>query len=287
MFIINLGLILASLITLARQFRLSRPNKLALLGVAATFYPVYFVVERGNLDGIMLALVVFGFRSKNRFVQALLLGASVALKVYSGLFLALLVRRRKNWNLVLGAIAVAAMLQLPFLHVLPNFWAAITGRGGDFRPFENISPAVIVWLFAQSLGGWKAIYAVIWAGTLLYRMTRDWDEEIPDTWPVYAPWLISFPTLVYPYTGVFVLALLALLAGECQRRSLLVSEERIVTGAALLGFQGTAWATALAFVGTRALLVHFICAMGTLLIVVGGCGLPNYKMLPRNGAEVV
>ena len=54
-FVINIGLIFASLLALARQFGLTQSNRLALLGVAATFYPVYFVVERGNLDGITFA----------------------------------------------------------------------------------------------------------------------------------------------------------------------------------------------------------------------------------------
>ena len=60
--VLNVGSIFASIKVLARQFGLSRQNEFALLGITAAFYPVYFVVERGNLDGIMLALLVFGFR---------------------------------------------------------------------------------------------------------------------------------------------------------------------------------------------------------------------------------
>ena len=85
-----------------------------------------------------------------------------------------------------------------------------------------------------------------------------------------------------------MLALLALLAGECQRRSLLPSEQRVVVGTTLLGFQATAWSVAMAFLGKGSILVHLVCAMGTLLIVVGGCGLPIYLTLDRKpSAELV
>lgn len=286
-FVVNLGLIFASLIVLARQFDLSPSNKLALLGVAAVFYPVYFVVERGNLDGIMLALLVFGFRSKNRFVQALLLGTSVALKVYSGLILAIMLRRRKNWKIVAGAVLVAAALQLPFLHLAPSFWAALTGRSGFFRIKEDISPAIFLGIFAHHIHWWTKIYFVLWAGSLVYRLVRDRNEDLSRIWPIYAPWMMSFPVMVYPYTGIFALPMLALLAGECQKRSLIEPEGCVVTGVILLGFQGTAWTYAFSFLGVASGLLHLVCAIGTLLIVIGGCGLPNYTMIAENGTEVV
>ena len=195
-----------------------------------------------------------------------------------------MLRRRRYWKLVLGALLVAVVLQLPFLHLLPSFWAAVLGRSKYIQSIENISPAIFVWmfqkllvlLFAHGIPAWKLIYLLLWAGTLAYRLRRDRDEDISMSWPGYVPWMISYPTSVFPYTGLLVLALLALIAGKCQNRLPLLPEKFIVTGATLLGFQATAWATALAFLGREVPKVHLVCAAGSLLILIGACALPNY-----------
>ena len=276
--VLNLGLIYLSLVAVAREFRLSRLDELLLLGIAAGFYPVFVLVERGNLDGLMLALLVFGFRTRNKLLRSVLLGASMALKVYSGLLLLILLRRRSNWNVVLGAVAVCIALELPFLHLLPSFWGAVTMRSGFTRFPANISPAALLWLIA---GGnltsvWTHFYLVLWAGTLAYRLKKDWGHDISQSWPVYVPWMISFPETVYPYSGVLTLALLALIAGECQRRPTLRSEKRIVIGIALLGFQASAWLSFLDPLGRDLRLLDGICALGTLLVLLGACALPDF-----------
>lgn len=276
--LLNIGLVYLSLKALSRQFGLSRANERALIGITFTFYPFYFLVERGNLDGIMLALLVFGFASRRTAVRALMLGASVAVKIYSGLLFALMLLRKRNWNVVSGGALVFLILQLPFIYLVRSFVEAIAGRTDLLRLDENISPAVVVSVLFGGMGPWKLVFLLLWLGTLLYRVSRDRGENMAQMWPVYVPWMISFPTLVYPYSGVLALALVALIAGECQRRQPRNSEKMVLVGFGLLGFQAVAWTTLLLGTTHNPSAIHMTCAIGTLFMIAGACGLPKYQL---------
>lgn len=272
----NLVLVYCSLRALARHFALGRSNEIALLGITCTFYPFYFLIERGNLDGIMLALLVFGFVSKRWLARAVLIGASVAIKVYSGLLFGVMLLRKRNWKTVIAGTVVCALMQVPFLHLLPKFVSAVAGRSGMFRIDENISPAALIWVLFGGMGPWKLIFAVLWGGTLLWRLRRDRDADIAHIWPVYVPWMISLPTMVYPYSGVLALALVAMIAAACQQRRPTDAEKAVLLGFGFLGFQAVAWSYYLYPIWHGAPMLHVIGAIGNLFMMIGACGLPSY-----------
>ncbi|HVZ16405.1 MAG TPA: glycosyltransferase family 87 protein [Terriglobales bacterium] len=275
-FVLNVSLIYYSLRALARHFGLSRRNEFLLLGTAATFYPFYFLIERGNLDGIMLALLVFGFASRHWLVRSLLLGASMAVKVYSGLLFVVMLLRKRSWKVIGAGALVFALMQIPFLPLVSSFLHAIGGRSGLFRIDENISPAALIMLLFLGKGPWKIVFFGFWAATLIYRLLRDRGGNLTETWPVYVPWMISCPVVVYPYSGVLALALVALVAAACQKRAPTNAEKTVLVGFGLLGFQAVAWTTYLYPLIHTAILLHVTCAVGTSCMIAGACRLPLY-----------
>ena len=271
-FVLNIALVYWSIRTLARQLELTRSNERALLACAALFYPFYFLIERGNLDGIMLALLVFGFRSRSWLVKACAIGTSVAIKLYSGLILLVLLRKRR-WTIVLASVMVGALLQLPFAGLLPNFLTAVATRSGLFRLDENISPAAIFRLALAGLGGdiWKAAFLFVWVVTLTIRAKNDAPDDLSDSWPAYVPWMISIPVVVYPYSGILSLALAAWVAAQTQRRRIALADLLALTGFGLLGVQAAAWTALVARDPVTTALIHSVCALGTLLMMIGTC----------------
>lgn len=268
---LNIAAVGFSIHTLARQFGLNSTNKLLLGGITLTFYPFYFLIERGNLDGIMLALLVFGFASRHWIVRAFLIGASVAIKVYSGLLIALMLLRKGTWKVIVGATLTIILLQIPFWHLLPNFVNALRFRSGYFRVDENISPAVLFWDFLDGRPNWSLVFLLFWLATLLQRVMRDRNAELAKLWPAYVPWMISFPMVVYPYSGVLALALVTMIAGRCQERAATHAEKVVLIGFALLGFQAVAWTNYLSRLTLRASQIHMVCSVGTMLMMIGSC----------------
>lgn len=276
-FFVNIALVYASLRALSRQFQLTRANESALLGITAVFYPFYFLVERGNLDGIMLALLVFGFRSRNSLFRAGMVGASLAVKVYTGLMVLVLLRKR-SWKVAGLAVLVVLLLQVPFAALAPNFIQAVSGRSELFRMDENISPAALFKLVLFAAGGdfWKLAFLLTWAATLLVRLLHAGGGDLRETWPTFVPWMISFPIVVYPYSGVLALSLVALIAAHAQQRKILNSEAVVLIGFGLLGFQAIAWTAFGARSALALVLIHSVCSLGTLLMLLGACWLPQY-----------
>ncbi|MBN1403443.1 MAG: DUF2029 domain-containing protein [Opitutales bacterium] len=276
MFILNIALLFLALRCLVIQFELSRINERFLYGIALLFYPCYFLVERGNLDGIMFALIVMGFASSHHMVKSVCLGASLAVKVYSGLIFLVLFRKRK-WKVASIGVLVFILLQIPFAKLFPHFVSSVLGRTGLIRLDENISPATLFSIVIGGLWQWKVVFIAFWFGTLAYRMVKDKSKDVSKTWTLYIPWMISFPVLVYPYSGVLALALIARIASACQTRLMTRAESLIVAGFCLLGFQAVAWTYFLGIITPYAPVSHLICALGNLFMIIGACGLPDYE----------
>jgi len=287
MLVANVSLVLVSLRSLARQYKLTPSNALFLYGIALVFYPFFFLVERGNVDGIVLALLTACFVARKPILRAALLGASIAIKVYSGLFLVVLLAKRR-YKTVLVALCVALLLQLPFLHLLPSFLHTVLGRSGMWRDDENISPSVLICLLVGNIRRGCLVFCALWAGSLIYRLAVDDSErESAAGWPEFLPWAISFPALVYPYSGVIALPLLAKIAADCQYRPANDAEKLIFLGIGLLGFQAVAWSDSLmslmsastpsGFAFQLAWAVHYICPIGTLFLIAGACALPRAR----------
>jgi len=288
MLVANVSLALFSLRSLVRLYRLSRTNELLLYGTSLVYYPFFFLVQRGNLDAIMLALLTACLAARRPIFRAAILGASVAIKVYTGLFFLLMLTKRR-FKAVLVAATTFLLLQLPFLHLLHSFVSSVLGRTGSWRVDENISPSVLFCRLTGSVGLGCFLFYVLWVGTLIYRLDIDDSEKDSScNWPELLPWVIAFPALVYPYTGVIVLPLLAKIAADCQGRPARSAEKVIFLGAGLRGFQAVAWCEnvqrlvsipALSIYATRVTWgLNLICPLGVALMIAGACGLVRYRL---------
>lgn len=290
-FILNTGLIAWSLLSYARQVGLNCRAKLMLILIASVYYPAYFLIERGNLDGIMLALLVLAFTAQHWLARAILLGASVAIKLYSGTFLVVFSYRRK-WGLLLATVLAAAFFQLPFAGFLGSFIHAVLSRSTVNSLKENISPGAWIYLVSgrPHVPGATAVLLVFWALTLLWMLTRARNEETPGGWALYVPWMIAFPTVVYPYTGVLLLVLLAFVVQKVDGASLRVSDSLLLVGFLLSGTHAVAWTHALEPLTRFSRAFHLLNPTGTVLLILGAClWVPPAVLFPPKvrSAEIV
>jgi hypothetical protein len=279
-FVLNFLVLLLALKRLADVFTLSDTNRLLLYGIALIYFPVLFLLQRGNLDGIMLALIVFAMTTHNRVLRGILLGLSLAMKLYSGLFLVLLAAKRK-WGVIATSVAVFFVMQAPFYRIFVSFVEALTGRAYKFKVAENISPSSLVDLVNPTAYQLEYLFYVVWALLLVIRIKRDVATPLSKSWPLYLPWMFTFPSLVFPYTGVLGLGLLAYIISQSQRRRLYTSEFVVVVGFLLLGFQGTAWSAMMHLLIENTLVMYQVCALGSLVMLIGTTFMPA----PGGGAE--
>ena len=278
MFFINIFLIFASIHVLTLRYEMNRLDRWELFGIASLFYPTYFLVQRGNMDAIMLAFLSLCLRFKNRIFQALLLGVSMAFKAYSGLIFVLLTLRKRNWGMAFGCVIAYAVLQIPFLKWETVFVRELTGRANFFYDAENLSPSVFFYHAFHGHTPWKFAFIFFWSATLIWKILRS-DLSAPlESWPTYTPWMMSLPIVVYPYTGVLALALLAYISNKKKHFFPAYSGIPILIGFLLLGFQTHAWETLLSQFTKHAVNLNFINASGTMLMILGVCVLPKREV---------
>jgi hypothetical protein len=78
-----------------------------LLVTAATSYPFYMLMDRGNIEGliwILLALGLAAFAADRNWLAAFLIGAAASMKPFPGLLLLLLLTRRKYKEFAFGGV---------------------------------------------------------------------------------------------------------------------------------------------------------------------------------------
>jgi hypothetical protein len=267
-FAFNVGAILISLFTFARSLGLSRAAAVQLLAITLMYYPFYTVIERGNMDGLMLAALLLAFQSRRRLVRAALYAFSVGLKLYTGLLIFLLARK-KCFTTAATVLAFLILFQLPFLNFESDWLPAVLRRTGLMRLNENFSPAALLWYAGVPM--WKTLFLFGWSGSLLFALARDRDPD--ERWAVltYIPWMVSFPTFVLAHSGIMYVPLLAMLAKQADARSLTSRDWLLVAGFLLTGVQEVAFAT---FAGGCHLLweISYLTApAGSLLIVLSVC----------------
>lgn len=245
---VNVGLILVSLVLLARRLRLSTVACYLVAGIALLYYPVFFLVERGNLDALMLACIVFAVISRHDWVRAILIGLSSVLKLY-GILLFVPLARESRWKTMAAALIAMGIFILPFLHLIVPFGHSIFARSSEIRGVENISPAsIFFWSLGKTWIG-KIVYLSFWGGTLWlaqHREKRRWDDI---HLLYYLPWMAAMPFLVFPYTGVLLLPVLICRVQRsessldaCVRNDRgNISDKLFVVGFLLVGMQSYTW----------------------------------------------
>lgn len=153
-FVFNLALLGISLQILLRAFSIPMRSALWIWAITFSFYPVYFLLERGNLDIVMLFCVAIVISTRNSLLRAIALAASVNLKLYSILLtLPFLVRRR--WLYVIALLFSIALLAVPYSSLYPSFLHSLLTRGATVTGTENLSPGLILGSMARPTGeGW-------------------------------------------------------------------------------------------------------------------------------------
>lgn len=252
-FALNVWAAAKSLSALAR--RLNLDCKLV-YAVALTYYPMMFAMARGNLDVLMLSLVLWSFGLSGTR-KGIMIGLATALKLYTGL-LAVLHLRRKRYATALAIIGSSALLNLCLPWLVKPAIRAIVSRGNLLASPENMGPSIVFGLLPHG----KLIFLAFWFGTFGYKLLRD---ERDDEMSIieYFPWMIAFPFLIYPYEAVFLLPLMMLYAS----RNETVSRVSLI-GILASGFQAEAVASLFGGGPSMISLCHFINATGIILVII-------------------
>jgi hypothetical protein len=242
--IINGLLVACVMLWLFRALRLNLANSALVMLITLTYGPAYSSIGEGNLDVLMLVLLV-ATCARNSTLRATAWGLSIATKFYSLLLLPVWAVQRR-WREILIGLAVFTLVLLPFAPYVGHGFHSVTHRTATLRIVGNQSPAV---LFIQIFGVdhkwlWRGCYLLLWAGTLLPRLLRDAraDGRNPESgnhrrWQTlhYLPWMASAPVLVFYYTSVILLPFIALLVAINQERPLRRVEWLSVVGFILTG----------------------------------------------------
>jgi Glycosyltransferase family 87 len=231
----NLLAIAIALWGICRYFELSRSESLFLVGVGSMFFPLIFVAERGNLDGLMLMLVVLALMLKNPIAKGFVLGLSVALKLYTAM-LAVPLAVNRRWKQTTTTFVVCAALFLSVFPLFASFLRTQMARSAEAYLVENISPAALATIFGSyaESRGFKLTYLAIWLLSYLCMLVRHRRSSL-DIQTIYSlPWMMAMPFLVLPYTGVLLLPVLALTSREIAARGLLTLYDYLFLGGFLL-----------------------------------------------------
>jgi hypothetical protein len=249
-FALNVWVAAKSLSALSRRLNIDCKFVYA---VALTYYPMMFALARGNLDVLMLSLVVWSL-SFSESKRGALVGAATALKLYTGL-LTIIYARRRQWAAVFASIVTVVAFSLLVPHLLIPSIRAIVSRGQMEATFENLSPAVVLSLLPFG----KLLFVGFWIITLAFKLSRDMrldDISIIE----YFPWMIAFPFVVYPYELVFLLPVMMLYAHR-------EPSKLAMAGLILTGFQSE-YVASLAGGSNHAIaLCHIVNSLGLLLVI--------------------
>ena len=110
--------------------RTSSTKTMAAAAIAVTFLiadPTWFTADRGNIEWVVWAFSAAGLcflLARRNGLGAAFIGLASSIKPFSILFLALLLRRRKYKELVLGLAVTAAVITLAAVILGPNPWRA-------------------------------------------------------------------------------------------------------------------------------------------------------------------
>jgi hypothetical protein len=268
-FAANILAILAAVWGICHYFKLNRIERLLLFCIASMYFPVIFVVERGNLDAFMLALIVLSLLFKNPLLKGIALGFSVGLKLYTTLLLAPLALARQ-WKQAVALLVTSAALFLCFPTLFLSFFRIQQARGGENSLVENISPAAFASIFTHigESNAFKPAYVALWLvsyGALLIRYRRASSSLLT----IYSlPWMAAFPFFVLPYTGVLLLPVMVLRVREMAARGRLMLHDHVfLAGFLLVGFQPYAMTASLAWMTHSHSLFYTFNPLGTALVI--------------------
>lgn len=200
---VNVALILTAILLIGNKFSFSNKTKIYLAGITFLYYPFLFLIDRGNLDGLVLICITMLIISESNWKKIAWISLAGSLKLYGLLALAVFIRKRQ-WSLAIGTILVFALLLLPFHSLMLHFFHNLTARGTVLTGTENISPAAILGYFGRTLQG-KIVYVLFWIVTLFIVLIYAGQRSPIDLIFMCLPWMAALPLQVYPYTGLLLL----------------------------------------------------------------------------------
>lgn len=273
--VIDLAIIFTSLNYICSCFKMTQRESNLFFAISSIYFPVIFLLERGNLDGIMLALILVSIFAKNRFIKSFALSLSIGFKVYSILLLAPILLARL-WKQVMAVMLFLALLMLPFHALVWNFFLSQTRRTAEVLGAENICPvgilsSVNVTEVTQHYALSHAVtlvYLALWVASYAFMLFKNRYSDLTVKSIYSLAWMTAMPLQVFPYTGVLLLPLLALKCREIAERGLPTLLDRLfLIGFCLVGFQQTAFSSYFHF-SSAVRIFDCVNPIGTVLVIV-------------------
>jgi len=235
--------------------RLQTLHRLLFLAAAAVFISAQESARGGNMDTLILALLIAAFcapqrlrRAAQRYPQApeppttalssapaIALAAAIAIKLYPILLLPVAIRRRQ-WRFAALTIGALVIFLLPFFPYWHSALHALFTRNARFAP-ASIAPMTLFYSLAETTNSLaRTICFALWAITFAWALYRDKEFHLsPLTLARYTPWMLAWPALVFSYQGVLALTVLASLLATAGQRPLRAAERASFIGFLLLG----------------------------------------------------
>jgi len=263
----------------ALKLRLQERILLMLCGVL--FISAQECVRGGNMDGLMLVLLIAAFSVRRRLGGAVWLAASIGLKLYSVILLPVALRRRQ-WRFAGCTLLALVVLLLPFFHLWPSAIHALFARDSRFLQMSIAPPMLLYSLLGNFSSTGKRFCLAFWLITFFWALYADNERELtPATVERYVPWMLAWPALVFSYTGVLALTVLASLVATARLRPLRRAEYACFAGFLLLGIHVEHITNLLPLVGEKYVFYRshaaVIQSLGVVVMILGTCLSPCGK----------
>lgn len=275
-FLTNIAVIAAAVWKLCGVYHLTSRERLLFYGVVAIYYPALYLIADGNLDGLMLGLVVIAIFAQNSILRAVALGLSISLKVYSTLLLVVLAAARK-WKQAALSLGALVLAMAPFWFLFAGYIGSEHARTAKVFTEQNISPFAMVADIVLSkriavhlpYAVFPAAYLMVWLASYGYMLYRSRNASLTTRMLYSLAWTLAMPLQVFPHTGLMLLPLLALKIREIgDRGSTTLPDRLFLTGFCMVGFQQEAFGNYLMLWVPR---IERVCQaldpMGTVLVI--------------------
>jgi hypothetical protein len=198
-------------------------------------HPVYFLLQRGNIDGVvffLMALGIFFSTRENTWTNELISGSMFALaihlKIYPILILFVIAAARR-WRLAFLTTLLIMVFALAVIHWWPAFFDKLLLRQAIFTIQENGSLANFLFpmmTFPDYLWGGTGVMSInsielvgymlyiVFLGILLYLSFRAANvfgaHGVAILLVLYSPFMLLIPSLAYQYEYINLLGFIPL-----------------------------------------------------------------------------
>jgi hypothetical protein len=249
-------------------------------------YPVYFLFERGNIDGVVLFLMCLAVFQVDRYpwLSGLFLALAIHFKLYPVLLLIPLFALRR-WKPLLWSLAWTVLLALLMAPYWTEFALLLSKRSNSFQLFENgslVNTLLFLGRLVSNLTGggslaWEfaplyaAVLFAVFLSVLVLADTRLHGRLSPQDHAAHAflyfPFMVALPKSVYHYEFVVLIALLPILDFFWRRST--SDGEAIALGVMAVGLALSQWQAVALHLLTANMAAYYIPGFGLLLLMIG------------------